>query len=180
MQEILLVSQRETNVLWKIPGGKEGITGTLHLHGQIWPKSDMRKGSRMAPSHSRSSPGQVSVAEWAFQMENGRRGSWDGKRGFGLSPTREWLHPQMSLPSLTLKLRSLQQKLSSGTQKNLHPQPREGGRFSEIQKEKAGFQERQTDKESLIDSKRSDRKGDKHPMAFNIQTEKENFTPRKP
>ena len=76
MQDILLVSQRETNVLWKIPGGKEGITGNLHLHGQIWPKSDMRKGSRMVPSHSRSSPGQVSVAEWAFQMENGKRGSW--------------------------------------------------------------------------------------------------------
>lgn len=134
----------------------------------------------MVPSHPRSSLGQVRVAEWALQMENGRRGSCDGKRGFGLSPTREWLHPQMPLPSLTLKLRSRQQKLSPGTQKILHPQPREGGSFSEIQKEKAGFQERQTDKESLIDPKQSDRKGNKHPMAFNIQTEKEKFTPRKP
>ena len=105
----------------------------------------------------------------------------EGKRGFGFSPTREWLHPKMSLPSLTLKLHSLQQRLPSGTQQNLPSSTeREGGRFSEIQKEKAGFQERQMDKESLTDPKQSDRKGDKHPMAFNIQIEKEKFLPRKP
>ena len=39
MQEILLVSQRETNVPWKIPRGKEGIIGKS--------KSDKRKGSKV-------------------------------------------------------------------------------------------------------------------------------------
>lgn len=43
VQEILFVSQRETNLLWKIPGGKEDIVGNLHLHRQVWPHSGRRK-----------------------------------------------------------------------------------------------------------------------------------------
>lgn len=60
-QDILLASQRETNVLGEIPGGREGITGNLHLCGRTWLKQDMRMGSRVAPSHSRSFLGQGSV-----------------------------------------------------------------------------------------------------------------------
>lgn len=36
VQDILLVSQRETNMLWKIPGGKEGIMGNPQLHRHVW------------------------------------------------------------------------------------------------------------------------------------------------
>lgn len=46
MQEILLVSQRETNVPWKIPRGKEGIIGNASIYtGKS--KSDKRKGSKV-------------------------------------------------------------------------------------------------------------------------------------
>lgn len=49
VQEILLVSQRETNVSWKIPRGKEGIIGNASIYtGKS--KSDKRKESKV-PLH---------------------------------------------------------------------------------------------------------------------------------
>lgn len=75
MQEILLVSQRETDVLWKIPGGKEGIMGNLHHTGRSGLNQTRERGCRVIPSHSRSFLGHVSVGEWAFQMKFGRGSS---------------------------------------------------------------------------------------------------------
>lgn len=53
-QEILPVSPAETNVLWKIPGGKQGITGNLHPHGPTGLTLDERTGPRLVPGPSRS------------------------------------------------------------------------------------------------------------------------------
>ena len=44
VQEILLVSQRMTNVLWEIPRGKESISGNLHHMGRSGLRDQSEKG----------------------------------------------------------------------------------------------------------------------------------------
>lgn len=79
-----------------------------------------------------------------------------GGRSFRLSPTREWLHHKMSLPCPPphphhLKaplppIRGRKGRFRDSEKISRSPSKREEGE-REIQKGKAGFQERKTDKE---------------------------------
>lgn len=153
VQEILLVSQRETNVPWKIPRGKEGIIGKS--------KSDKRKGSKVL----------LHFSEVSQEKQCGRMDMPTEEREKGMQVETALVHQRMASrqnvspcphPEAPFPPTIAEQRLPSGIQRK-YPIPSQergwGRRFSEIQGEKTEFQERWMVKESPINLTQRDSKG---------------------